>query len=85
MACQARFHAWNVAPRNLMFASCPRCGNLDLQKILKERAVDGTMVWLKRAANFSAYRCEPCRWRFFSLRPLSGMGERIREKKQKPA
>jgi hypothetical protein len=30
---------------------------------------EGTLVFIKRFLGFSAYRCDPCRQRFFSVLP----------------
>jgi hypothetical protein len=49
---------------------CPRCGNLDLQRVSRERVVEDLFAPLKRAVHLPAYRCDPCRLRFFSLRPF---------------
>jgi hypothetical protein len=37
--------------------------------VARERVNDGGMVFLKRFLGFPAYRCDPCRQRFFSIRP----------------
>jgi uncharacterized protein with PIN domain len=50
------------------YAHCPRCGNFDLEHISRERVESGTMIVLKRWFGFPAYRCDPCRHRFFSAR-----------------
>jgi hypothetical protein len=51
-------------------AHCPRCGNFDLDHISRERVEEGSMVFVKRLLHFPAYRCDPCRERFFSIRPF---------------
>jgi hypothetical protein len=63
-----RFFAWSVALPFLRFAHCRRCGNLDLQRVSRDH-VDGWTAWLFRMACVPAYRCAPCRLRFFSLLP----------------
>jgi uncharacterized protein with PIN domain len=50
------------------YAHCPRCGNFDLEHISRERVEAGTMITVKRWLGFPAYRCDPCRHRFFSAR-----------------
>lgn len=67
-ACDRRFYAWRVATRFQGYAHCPRCGNFDLEHISRERVEDGTLITLKRWLGFPAYRCDPCRHRFFSIR-----------------
>ncbi len=66
--CEARFYAWAVPVAYARYAHCARCGNLDLQRIDREYVTDGWFVWLRRWLQFPAYRCDPCRHRFFSLR-----------------
>lgn len=63
-----RFFAWSVALPFLRFAHCRRCGNLDLQRVSRDH-VDGWSAWLFRMAYVPAYRCAPCRLRFFSVLP----------------
>jgi hypothetical protein len=66
--CELRFFAWSVAFAYLRFAHCRRCGNLDLQRISREHAT-GFFAFFFRLAHMPAYRCAPCRHRFFSLLP----------------
>jgi uncharacterized protein with PIN domain len=49
------------------YVHCPRCGNFDLEHVARERVEQGTFVTLKRFLGFPAYRCDPCRQKFFSL------------------
>lgn len=65
-ACNRRFYAASVAMPFLFYAHCPKCGNLDLQRISREH-VTGWFAWLFRLARVPAYRCAPCRERFFSI------------------
>jgi hypothetical protein len=57
-----------VALRFLPLAHCPRCGNLNLQRIARDY-VSGAFAWLPRLVRVPAFRCDPCRHRFFSIRP----------------
>jgi uncharacterized protein with PIN domain len=66
--CDYRFYGWRVAATFERYTHCPRCGNFDLERISRERVEDGTMIMLKRWLGFPAYRCDPCRHRFFSVR-----------------
>lgn len=66
--CERRFYAWRVAVAFERFAHCPKCGNFDLEHISRDRVDDGTLLSLKRRLRFPAYRCDPCRERFFSAR-----------------
>jgi hypothetical protein len=68
-ACELRFYAWTVALSFARFAHCPRCGNFDLQHVAAERVDQGILLVLKRFLGFPAYRCDPCRQKFFSLLP----------------
>jgi hypothetical protein len=67
-SCDRRFPAWRVAANLERFAHCPRCGNFDIEHISRDRVEDGTLIFLKRWLRFPAYRCDPCRHRFFSVR-----------------
>jgi predicted RNA-binding Zn-ribbon protein involved in translation (DUF1610 family) len=69
-ACEHRFHAWVVPPAFLLKAHCPKCGNLEIDRIARKRVEEGWLARLERALHFPAYRCDPCRHKFFSLRPL---------------
>jgi putative component of membrane protein insertase Oxa1/YidC/SpoIIIJ protein YidD len=64
-----RFFGRRVAVAFAGYAHCPRCGNFALDRISKERVEKGTLVFLKRLLRFPAYRCDPCRERFFSSLP----------------
>ncbi len=68
-ACDLRFYAWAVPVAYAWYAHCALCGSLDLQRIDRKYVTDGVLVWLRRWLQFPAYRCDPCRHRFFSLRP----------------
>jgi hypothetical protein len=68
-ACDLRFYAWTVAAPFVHYVHCPRCGNFDLQHVARERVDQGTLLWFKRFFGFPAYRCDPCRQKFFSLLP----------------
>jgi len=70
MACELRFYAWKVAAAFSLNAHCPRCGNFNLEHISRERVEAGSMITLKRWLGFPAYRCDPCRHRFFSVKPF---------------
>jgi hypothetical protein len=65
--CEARFYAWKVPVSYVRYAHCPKCGNFDLQRISRERVDEGSFLALQRILGFSAYRCDPCRTRFFSV------------------
>ena len=67
--CELRFRARRVAIPFAQYAHCPRCGNFDLDRVARERVEDGGLVFLQRFLGFPAYRCDPCRQRFFTIRP----------------
>jgi DNA-directed RNA polymerase subunit RPC12/RpoP len=69
MTCEARFHARAIPIRHLFYARCPICGNADLQRISSEH-VPGIASALWRILKLPAMRCEPCRHKFFTVRPL---------------
>jgi hypothetical protein len=56
------------------------CGNLDVQRISSEHGM-GMLSWVYRLFRAPAYRCAPCRNRFFSFR----IYRRIIPTKQPPA
>gem|GEM_PF-703548 len=68
-ACESRFYAW-ISPVSLMlYVHCPRCGMFNLDRISSRHITQGPLHRVKRFLGFSAYRCDPCRQRFFSIRP----------------
>jgi predicted RNA-binding Zn-ribbon protein involved in translation (DUF1610 family) len=69
-SCEERFYAWKVAAVYTRHAHCPKCGNFDLQRISRDRVDEGSFALLQRFLGFHAYRCDPCRTKFFSLRTL---------------
>jgi len=86
--CGRRFHAGVVAIRFGLYVHCPSCGNLDLQKVSRDRVVEGRLLGLRRMLRFPAYRCEDCRSRFFSLRkfrPVKPRESHRDETEQAPA
>jgi hypothetical protein len=52
----------------LVHAHCPICGNAELKRISGEH-VAHTFSFLWRWLAVPAYRCEPCRHKYFSIRP----------------
>jgi len=67
--CETRFRAHRVAFPLFFRAHCPRCGNPHLDKISSDRVMEGLLLPLKRILGMPAYRCDPCRMKFYSLRP----------------
>ncbi|MBI3404916.1 MAG: hypothetical protein HY046_05615 [Acidobacteria bacterium] len=66
--CETRFRARAVALGFLIFVHCPNCGNLELDKVGRDRVLGGFWVKMQRWLHFPAYRCDACRTRFFSIR-----------------
>jgi len=67
--CELRFRARAIPLSYWRYAHCSICGNLDLQRISPEY-VPGTMGTIGRLLGLPSLRCEPCRNKFFSIRPL---------------
>jgi hypothetical protein len=67
-ACESRFHARPVPFRISLYAHCSICGSADLQRIAPEH-VPGWSAFLGRLLGLPSLRCDPCRHKFFSLRP----------------
>lgn len=73
--CEKRFYARSTKLRNVKYARCGICGNLELQKIAPEY-VSGPLALLARIIGLPALRCEPCRHKFFAMRPVLKEGSR---------
>jgi hypothetical protein len=67
--CETRFHARAMPFHHLRYAHCGICGNLELKRISAE-FVPGVVSFFGRLLHLPALRCEPCRHKFFSLRPV---------------
>ncbi|HKV63989.1 MAG TPA: hypothetical protein VJO16_18925 [Candidatus Acidoferrum sp.] len=68
-ACALRFYARLMPFRTFLYAHCGICGNLELQRISADH-VPGMTAFLGRILGLPALRCQPCRHKFFSVRPL---------------
>ena len=66
--CRARFYARLMTLSDSLHAHCPVCGNVELERISPEH-VDTPMGFLWAVIRVPAYRCEPCRYKYFSIRP----------------
>jgi C4-type Zn-finger protein len=66
--CRARFYARLMPLSDSLHAHCPICGNIDLKRISPEH-VDTPFGFLWGAIRIPAYRCEPCRYKYFSILP----------------
>lgn len=67
--CGVRFHARQSPLSDVLNAHCANCGNLELMRISGDY-VPGAASGLWRLLGIPAFRCVPCRRKFFSLRPL---------------
>jgi hypothetical protein len=68
--CRARFYARLMPLGDSLHAHCPICGNMGLKRIAPEH-VDAAMAWVWRWLQIPAYRCEPCRHKYFSVLPYA--------------
>lgn len=78
--CETRFRVWKIQPTHQFVAHCPRCGNVDLERVARKRVEGGFIIAMERRLNFPAYRCDPCRHKFFSLRPYRPSSPRAEDK-----
>jgi C4-type Zn-finger protein len=76
--CHARFHARLMPLSNSLHAHCPICGNPALKRISADY-VDSLFGFLWRKLHVPAFRCEPCRYKYFSILPLQRTQEREAE------
>jgi len=67
--CDTRFYAWGVAARFVFYVHCARCGNMNLERVSRERVATGLRLLGASLFRMRGYRCDQCRGRFFSLRP----------------
>ena len=74
-SCRARFHARVMTLSNSLHAHCPICGNLALKRISSEH-VDSLFGFVWRNLRIPAFRCGPCRHKYFSVLPLHQPAER---------
>jgi len=52
-----------------LYAHCPICGNSELRRISPEY-VNSLSAFIWRTLRIPAFRCDPCRHKYFSIRPL---------------
>ena len=72
--CEVRFRARNLSLNDWRYAHCSVCGNLDLRRISPEY-VSGPTGPIGRLLGLPSFRCDPCRNKFFSVRPLKQQAE----------
>jgi len=66
--CESRFYARLMTLSDSLRAHCPICGNHELKRISAEH-VDTKLAFLWRRLSIPAYRCEPCRYKYFTILP----------------
>jgi C4-type Zn-finger protein len=64
--------------RDSLHAHCPICGNPALKRISPEH-VNSPFGFFWRRLHVPAFRCEPCRYKYFSILPLRHTAERQAE------
>lgn len=69
--CRFRFRSNQERKNKLLYATCPHCGNQDLQRISPRKVPVRWFKALQRLVRRRAYRCDVCRWRFFDRRRLA--------------
>jgi len=83
--CEARFRSRPVPLAHAKYAHCSICGNFELKRISPDH-VPGFMGTVGRLLGLPSLRCDPCRHKFFSIRPLrDGSREGASESEQKVA
>jgi transposase-like protein len=76
--CQARFHARLVPLGESLHTHCPICGNSELKRISPEH-VNSPLSLFWRFVRVPAYRCEPCRHKYFSVLPCRSRPEGLKQ------
>jgi C4-type Zn-finger protein len=74
--CNLRFYARLMPLSDSFHAHCPICGNLELKRISGDY-VGGPLAFAWRILQIPAFRCEPCRYKYFSLLPLRESEEAV--------
>ncbi|MBS1839381.1 MAG: hypothetical protein JSS69_14780 [Acidobacteria bacterium] len=70
--CETRFRARHVPFSHTKYAHCSICGNFELKRIAPEH-VPGFLGAVGRVLGLPSLRCDPCRHKFFSIRPLKDL------------
>ena len=66
--CDTRFYSRLMPLGDSLHAHCPLCGNPELKRISSDY-VASPFSFLWRFLHIPAFRCEPCRHKYFSIRP----------------
>ena len=80
--CHSRFHAHKIPFRLLFKAHCPRCGSPRVERIASDRVQEGALLPLKRILGLPAYRCDPCRVKFYAVLPRDRSTARASQARQ---
>ncbi|MGB7438341.1 MAG: hypothetical protein WBR26_17370 [Candidatus Acidiferrum sp.] len=76
--CEGRFYARAMTLSDSLHAHCPVCGNPELKRISAEH-LTGAFAFLWRRLGIPAYRCEPCRYKYFSILPCRIIEHKMEE------
>jgi hypothetical protein len=76
VSCQARFHSRAMPLGHLIRAHCPFCGNLELRRISPD-LVTAPFSGVWRLFKIPAFRCDPCRHKYFSVLPMREAEESV--------
>jgi len=68
--CGKRFRSRTTPLVKLLSAHCSICGNIEVKRISAD-LVEGLGARLWRSLGVPAFRCIPCRHKFFTLLPIS--------------
>jgi len=68
--CATRFRSRATPFTHLFLAHCAICGNVEVKRVSSELA-DGFGARFWRSLGVPAFRCIPCRHKFFTILPLS--------------
>jgi len=77
-SCKARFHARPMPLSHTFHAHCAICGNIDLKRISGDY-VETISAFVWRTLRIPAFRCDPCRHKFFSILPMYEVEEHEHE------
>ena len=74
--CEVRFYARRMSLSDSLHAHCPICGNPEVKRVSPE-VVNSPLGFLWRRLPVPAYRCDPCRHKYFSIRPQRAGQEEV--------
>jgi len=74
-SCKARFHARANPLSHTFHAHCAICGNIEVRRISADH-IESRSASIWRTLRIPAFRCAPCRHKFFSILPPQPGAER---------